>query len=127
MDAKYILLVLCLVLVTAVAIAGCTSSQSGQPITTTSGSSQPGTIQVKVDYSGKWSGALGAGGNVKTVDGTGPQTFDIQNPRYFVSVNAQKMDDSNRLLTVSILRNGNVVATENTNAAYGVAMTSVNI
>lgn len=131
-------LILVFVLVTALLIAGCTSSSSSAPITTTTAkstvkptvsASAPASsgVQVKIDYAGAWSGALGAGGNVKTVDGTGPQTFDIQNPGYVVSVSVQKKDDTSRRLTVSILKNGKVVTSEFTDAAYGVAMTSTTI
>lgn len=84
-------------------------------------------IQVEIDYSGKWQGALGTGANVKSVSGNGAQTFTLQSNVALVSVNAQKMDDSSKTLTVSILKNGKVVATENTNAAYGVAMTSASV
>jgi hypothetical protein len=129
-----IVLILSLVLIASLLIAGCTSSSS-EPITTTTAKStvKPtittsapvnSGVQVQIDYAGKWTGALGAGGNVKTVDGTGTQVFDIPNPGYAVTVNAQKQDDSGRRLTVSILKNGKVVTSEFTDAAYGVAMTS---
>ena len=91
----------------------------------TAGKTQaPTGVQVQVIYPGKWSGALGYGSNIKTVDGTGSKTFDISDPGYVVSINAQKQDDSSNTLTVQILKNGKVIASESTTAAYGVAMTS---
>jgi PBP1b-binding outer membrane lipoprotein LpoB len=143
-------MILSLVLVAALLLAGCTSSSSSpEPITITTPEStaKPTTttvtatvasqdyynsryanagtpIKIRIDYNGEWRGAIAMGGNVKSVDGTGIQVFDIQNPGYAVSVNAQKMDGSSSRITVSILKNGKVIASEYTDSAYGVAMTS---
>ena len=120
---KGVYLFLIIILIGVIFVGGCT--QSSTPMTSSAPSiSQTGNIQIKVDYSGKWQGAMGAGGNVKSISGSGPMTYDIQNPGAFVSINAQKMDDSTGRLTVSILKNGAVVKSEFTDAAYGLAMTS---
>ena len=107
--------------------AGNTATRTPSPTKTVATPAPAKGVQVKIDYPGSWSGAIGYSSNIKTVDGAGPQSFDISDPGWFVSVNAQKKDDSSRILTVTILKNGKVLGTENTQAAYGVAMTSASI
>jgi hypothetical protein len=105
------------------------TSQSSAPISTKSYPtnsqsptvSQTANYQAKVIYSGKWQGAMGDAGNMKSIAGTGTMTYDIQNPKYAISLNAQKMDDSSQQLTVQILKGGTVIKSEFTDAPYGVA------
>ncbi len=80
--------------------------------------------QVKVIYSGSWSGCYGDIGSLKSVEGTGTETFTISNPEFIVSASIQKKDDTDRTLTVEILKNGAVVKSESTSAAYGVVLLS---
>jgi hypothetical protein len=118
-------LIICFVL-----IVGCVSSTSNSapayeaPKGSSSGASSTDHWQAKVEYAGSWQGALGYNNNVKSISGSGATTFEIPTPGYFISINAQKKDNSGQMLTVKILKNGNVVATENTVSEYGVAMTS---
>ena len=81
-------------------------------------------IQIKVIYSDAWSGNYGSLGSSKSVDGTGTETFTISDPELVVSAVFQKGDDSSETLTVEILKNGEVVKSESTNAAYGVVSIS---
>ena len=98
------------------------TSQSSAPISTSSPTvSQTANYQAKVIYAGKWQGAMGDAGNMKSIAGTGTMTYDIQNPKYAISLNAQKMDDSSQQLTVQILKGGTVIKSEFTDAPYGVA------
>jgi len=90
-------------------------------------SSEPRGVQANVLYSGKWSGALVYGSNMKSIDGTGIKTFEIPNSGYSISITAQKEDGSTNALTVQILSDGKVIASEWTNAAYGVAATSITL
>jgi hypothetical protein len=81
-------------------------------------------ILIKVTYDKPWSGAVGYAGNTKSIEGTGTTTFSIGKPGRFVSVNAQKGDKSRDRLTIEIIKNGKVIASEFTDASYGVASTS---
>ena len=54
-------------------------------------------------------------------------TFDIPSNTTFVSVTAQKMDESSDKLTVQILKDGQVVAEKSTTAPYGVADVSTTL
>ena len=87
----------------------------------------PTSIQIKVIYSGSWTGNYADIGSSKSVDGTGTETFTISNPESVVSAAFQKGDDSGRTLTVEILKDGKVVESESTSAAYGVAMVSCSV
>lgn len=79
------------------------------------------TYQVRIKYDGEWSGSIGGDGSVRSVDGSGTKTFDIQGDPFIVSANAQKQDDSSEKLTVQILKDGEVIAQRSTSSAYGVA------
>jgi hypothetical protein len=80
-------------------------------------------IQIKVDSPDGWMGAIGNGGNVHSISGSGTEIFDVQNPHGEVWVKAQKSGGG--ILTVYILKNGEVVANESTDAPFGVAQTSI--
>lgn len=84
----------------------------------------PKGIQVKITYPSSWQGAIGYGSNIKSVSGSGTETFSVPDTN-IVTVNAQKMDGGSGTLKVEIIEDGKVKASETTNAAYGVAMTSV--
>lgn len=82
------------------------------------------TIGVEVQYSGDWSGAYGDAGSTKSVDGTGYEYFNMDNPEYVISATFQKQDDLSKKMTVNILIDGDVVKSESTTAAYGVVSIS---
>lgn len=81
--------------------------------------------QVKIDYSGSWQGALEYGTTVKSISGTGSKIFEITDPGNAVSVSAQKLDDSINQISVQILKNGQVIASENTESPWGSAQTII--
>ncbi len=95
-----------------------------QTIKTTTVTQKPQRIQLNVIYSGSWSGSYGDIEGLKSVDGTGSETFTISSPKFIVSASIQKKDDTDRTLTVEILKNGAVVKSESTSAAYGVVLLS---
>lgn len=82
---------------------------------------------VLIVYDDEWSGAILAGGNLKSIDGDGPTMYMIKAPGMYISVNAMKKDDSHRKLSASIRRNEEIIATENTNSPYGIAQTSISL
>ena len=85
---------------------------------------KPTAIRIKIIYPGSWSGNYADLGSSKSVDGTGTETFTISNPEFVVSAVFQKEDDSDRTLTVEILKDGKVVESESTSASYGVVTVS---
>lgn len=86
------------------------TEQSGSP-----------TYQVRISYDGEWSGSIGGESSTRSVDGSGTETFDIEGDPFIVSANGQKEDDGSGELTVEILKDGTVIASESTTASYGVA------
>lgn len=80
---------------------------------------------VKISYDGKWQGSLGGDGSMRSVDGSGTETFTIKGDPFAVSANAQKQDSSSGTLTIQILKNGKVVKEATTDAEYGMAQVSV--
>jgi hypothetical protein len=83
-----------------------------------------GSISVRIEYEGEWSGAVGSEGSTRSVDGSGPEEIELEGDPSVVSANAQKQDDSADELTVQILQDGEIIAEESTTAAYGVASVS---
>ena len=114
------------------------STPTSTTTNTQANAAQPATSSpiVKVIATGPWTGNILDSSGSRSVQGTGPQTFQIQTPG-IVSVTFQK-DDSNdaisdsgaiipdtSTLTVQIIDgNGNVVATQSTSADAGVVSTS---
>lgn len=91
---------------------------------TTSGSD----YQIRVAYSGDWSGTIGDVGSTRSVEGSGTESFDIDvQSGDIVSANAQKDDDSNDELTIQILRDGDVIKETSTTAEFGVASVSATL
>ncbi|MBC7118875.1 MAG: hypothetical protein H5T36_00310 [Methanobacteriaceae archaeon] len=105
---------LLLVLVAVVAISGCIGSEASK-------------VQVKVDYPGYWEGSYADDSGSQSISGTGSKTYDLPGDTTFVSVTAQKMDESSDKLTVQILKDGQVVAEKSTTAPYGIADVSATL
>lgn len=124
---KTAVLILILASIAMVLTAGCTSSSTSSqstPSITSSGGSSGGAVQVQVSYSGSWTGAIDNDGTEQSVNGHGPQTFDLTtSPGYIVSVEFQKSDDSTDTLTASIIEDGQIIKTASTGTAYGVVST----
>lgn len=83
-----------------------------------------GSLAVRIDYDGDWSGAVGTEESTRSVDGSGSEEIAIEGSPGVVSANAQKQDDSADELIIQILQDGEVVAEESTTAEYGVASVS---
>jgi len=88
-----------------------------------SGCVEEHNVEVKVSYSGSWSGCYGDTGSMTSVDGYGTKSYYLKNPD-IVSAVFQKMDDGHGTLTVEIIDNGEVVERESTSATYGVVSVS---
>jgi len=73
--------------------------------------------EVKVIYEGSWSGAIVDSDGIRSISGSGTETFSVSGT---VSANAQKMDGSSREITIQIIRYGNVVEEQSTTSAYGI-------
>lgn len=125
----------CIGLILIVAFAGMFSSDQtttttpttnttvSTPTTTTSDSNSSTTasgIQVRVNYSGSWTGNYGDESGSQSVEGSGTKTFTISGSPSVVSAVFQKYDGGSGTLTVEILENGVVVESRSTSAEYGV-------
>lgn len=106
-----ILVVVAIILVVAIVIL----------LQTSNGSTQ---VKVVIDYLGSWSGSLGNFGSQSLYNGTVSHTYTIEqnsNTPLDVSAAIQKSDNNSNTLTVSIeSMDGAVLATGNTNEAYGI-------
>lgn len=99
------------------------SSENSDSSTDESESSDAG-IEVRISYSGEWSGSIGGDGTSSSVDGSGDETIPIDDDLSTVSATVQKEDDSSDELTVAILEDSEVVVEESTTAEYGVVSVS---
>jgi hypothetical protein len=92
---------------------------------------------VEVEYDGDWQGAMGDGGNVRSVSlasapygaprGATTSYVDIDDSASIVSANAQKRDGGSGELTIRIVNQDGVYAEQSTSAQYGVAQVSADI
>jgi len=104
--------ILAALLVPAVALAaGCTGAKS---------SSSGSDVEIRISYSGDWSGSYGDIGGQSSVDGSGPRTITIEDAESVVSCAFQKKDAGAVEMKVEIVKNGKVLKSGSTTAAYGV-------
>jgi len=90
------------------------------------------SVLIKVEYSGEWQGAYGDVYGIVSWNGNGAKTITLNRPSdaylWVVSANAQKMDDSNGVLTIKIMKtDGTILKQASTSAPYGVAQVAYNI
>ena len=97
-----------------------TATPTPTPTPTATPASEP-NIQVRILYSGEWSGAVGTMDSTRSIQGNGATTIDVPDDATTVSVNAQKQTTGGEELTVQILEGGEVVKEASTTADYGVA------
>jgi hypothetical protein len=87
----------------------------------------PQDIEIQVVYEGDWGGTYSDVGRTMSISGTGAKTISFPDAKESISASVEKQDDSERTLTVRIVRNDVVVAEETTNEAYGVAAVAYNL
>jgi len=80
------------------------------------------SIRVIIDYNGNWSGAILDDSGSKSIDGTGPKSFDMVGG--IVVATIQKGDDSSNVLTVQISEGNMSIEIQRSSAAYGIASVS---
>jgi hypothetical protein len=107
------------------------TSPTAEPTATTqsqdSGSSSDDSgsgYVVKISYDGEWSGTIGGEGSMRSVQGSGTETFEVSGNPSIVVANAQKSDGGSGTLTIQIIKNGEVVKESTTSAQYGLAQVS---
>jgi hypothetical protein len=76
-------------------------------------------IWVKVQYSGNFTGRIGTSGNLKEVNGSGDQYYQIPINDGIVEALLQKEDGSANVLTVEIYQNGKMVARSTKATPFG--------
>ncbi len=67
-------------------------------------------IWVKVAYAGNFSGRVGTSGDLRQVNATGEQYYQLAITEGIVEATIQKLDGTGRQLTVEVYRNGKMVA-----------------
>ena len=86
---------------------------------------------IEVDYDGSWSGAISQVGSTVSWSGEGRTQRIVERPKgqkWIISFNAQKQDDSNKVLTVRIrYMDGSIAKESSTTAPYGVAQLAVEV
>lgn len=87
------------------------------------GDSSPDEATFTVEYFGRWAGSVSTGESSQSISGDGRNSYTITDPT-IVSGNAQKRDNRESTLTVSISVNREVVAQTSTRAQYGLAQVS---
>lgn len=126
------ILAICCVGILLIAVLGGGGTSDKNTATKTDDSSKTADeqvkgVQVKVIYSGEWSGAAGDTSSMNSISGSGEETIDLDDDAYIVSANAQKKDASSDTLTIQILKDGKVVEESSTDAEYGVAQVSATL
>jgi hypothetical protein len=87
----------------------------------------PQDIDIQIVYEGDWSGTYSDVGSTMSISGTGAKTIPFPDADVSISASIEKQDDSERTLTVRIVRNDVVVAEEMTDEAYGIAAVTYNL
>lgn len=124
---KFQIGLLIFVVVFIVAISGCTSSDNTSSSSNTSSSdntsstnaSSPDDVYVVIDYPGSWTVDVSGLFGYRSLSGTGNQTTNIGNITTTVTASARKTDDSNDVLTVTIVKDGKTLASQSTPYPYG--------
>jgi len=99
-----------------------TGSSSG---TTSSGTSQTTADydkgwEVRVIYSGEWTGTFGSGSNMQTETGFGSQTFEVTNPSGSITATFKKADGgAGQIMFVDLLKDSKVMETGDTTDSGG--------
>lgn len=85
-------------------------------------------VNVRVSYSGQWSGSIGSISSSSSYDGSGFETIKVWNDdsyMFIVSAVIQKRDSGSGTLAVDIVSpSGTVLQTASTSAQYGVVAVS---
>jgi hypothetical protein len=76
-------------------------------------------VWVKIQYAGNFSGRIGTSGNLKQVNGSGAQYYQIPITDGIVEVLLQKEDGSAKMLTVEIYQNGRMVTRSTKATPFG--------
>ena len=93
-----------------------TVQQTPAPETTEGPTDQPTMmvpqkgVWVKVDYTGNYTGRIGASGDLKQVNASGEQYYQLAITEGIVEATIQKQDGSGRVLTIEVYQNGTMVA-----------------
>jgi hypothetical protein len=79
------------------------------------------TFSIKIESNTSWSGSIGADGSSRTIEGYGSETWKVTGT---IAVAVIQKQTEYGYLTVSILRDGRVLDSQTTTAAYGVVSVS---
>lgn len=125
-----ILVVCCIGIIIVGALTGGGSPDKNTGSSASSGDNNSSTteqvkgVQIKVTYSGDWSGACTKGSSTSSISGSGDKTIDVDIDSGVVSANAQKLDGGNENITIQLLKDGEVIEEASTDTEYGLAQVS---
>ncbi len=121
------------ILVLVVFASGCTSSSNNTTMSNSSSQSQPNNFNqasngsssknniVQVNYAGSFTGSISDSGGSRSVQGKGPQSFQLSQNPGSVGLSFQKSDNNTGTLTISILDiNAKILTSNSTSASFGV-------
>lgn len=107
------------------------SSTSGSTIViaTTTPVTISGTgVSIKIDYVGGFTGTYTANGETTTIKNSGTKVYEVTNATGTLSVSVKKNDNTaSHALTAEIYKDGSLIKSGNTSAAYGEVTVSANI
>ena len=92
------------IIIIAVIGGGLSHDKNTSPSTKSNDNSAPQAQgkQIKIIYSGEWSGAAGDTGSVNSISGSGDKTIDVDKDAHIISANAQKQDSSHLLKPIEL-------------------------
>ncbi len=104
---------------------GNTSQGQNQPsnISSVNNSSAPDVV-VAVTYQGAWNGTISDNTGNITANGNANNRYNLGPNPGMVSVTFQKTDNSTNFMLVQIIQGNNVIASQSTNASFGVVSIS---
>ncbi|MGV8144539.1 MAG: hypothetical protein ACP5OJ_08015 [Methanothermobacter sp.] len=123
--------ILILIMCFMVALSGCTSdnngsNDSGSSNSTSGNNTNSSDVDIVIEYSGSWACDTSGDFGYKSLSGTGDQTNNIGSVQGTVVAAARKTDSGNGVLTVTIMKDGKVLASQSTSAPYGGATAVAN-
>lgn len=90
-------------------------------------------VLIKVEYNGDWLGAYGDQTGIVNWNGHGSKTITLNRPSqaetiWIVSANAQKLDDSENMLRIMIMKtDGTILKEGNTTTPYGIVQVAYSV
>lgn len=124
---KLQIVLLVLIVAFVVAISGCTSETNNTTSNTTTNTSDSNTtsnstsgdVSIAVSYDGVWAVDVSGPFGYRSISGEGDKTTNIGSVEVPVTASARKTEGDDKVLTVSIIKDGRTIASQSTSDPYG--------